>query len=103
MIGLDTNVLVRLIVGDDLKQQATAERLVREAADNEEPCLICDPVLCETVWVLARRYGASRAEILSTLQKLLAREGVFVFEDSAAFRKALGLYGRGKADFSILD
>ena len=102
MIALDTNVLVRLVVGDDAKQQATAEALLRDAAHAGESCLICDAVLCETEWVLESCYDASRAEIRAVMQRLLASEGLFVFEDPEVFRRALRAYGHGKADFSDL-
>lgn len=102
MIALDTNVLIRLVVGDDAKQQAVAESLLRDAAHAGEPCLICDPVLCETEWVLESCYGASRADVRAVMQRLLASEGLFVFEDPEVFRRALRAHGQGRADFSDL-
>jgi predicted nucleic-acid-binding protein len=77
MIAVDTNVLVRLVVKDDPDQFALAERLVREAAESGEPCLVSDPVLCELEWVLESSYGASRSDVLAAMQNLLAR-GAFV-------------------------
>jgi predicted nucleic-acid-binding protein len=44
VIALDTNVLVRLLVRDDLNQTALAERLLQETADAGEHCFISDPV-----------------------------------------------------------
>ena len=102
MIALDTNVLVRLIVGDDAKQQAVAESLLRDAAHAGESCLICDPVLCEMEWVLESCYGASRADIRAVVQRLLASDGLFVFEDLEVCRRALRAHGQGKADLSDL-
>ena len=101
MIALDTNILIRLIVRDDPKQTALAERLVETAAENGEPCLATDPVLCEIGWVLESVYGAARSEILAAMQELLAQE-VFTFEDREAFQRAVDLCQRSKLDLSDL-
>jgi predicted nucleic-acid-binding protein len=100
MIGLDTNVLVRVLVADDPKQTALAEQLLRKMSESGEVCLISDPVLCETEWVLDRVYRVSRAEILATFENLLSRQNLFSFENPAVMRKALDAYQKGKADFS---
>src|SRR5689334_10176951 len=100
MIALDTNVLIRVLVADDPKQTASAERLLREAAEEGELCFISDPVLCETEWVLDRYYRVSRAEILAAFESLLSRRSLFSFEDPDVLRKALDAYRQGKADFS---
>lgn len=100
MIGLDTNVLIRVLIADDPKQTASAERLLREAIEAGEICFISDPVLCETEWVLGSYYRVPRAEIAAALESLLARESLFAFESVDVFRKALDAYRRGKAEFS---
>ena len=99
MIAVDTNVLIRLLVGDDPKQLAQAEAILRDAREKDIPCFISDPVLCEIEWVLESCYGASRADILTALRDLLASEG-FVFENRQGLQQAIELYQTGKADFS---
>jgi predicted nucleic-acid-binding protein len=99
VIALDTNVIVRLIVQDDLRQASLVERLIQQASEAEEACFIGDPVLCELEWVLEKSYGAKRADILAAMQELAARE-VFSFEDPETFRWALTVYQESKADFS---
>jgi predicted nucleic-acid-binding protein len=100
MIALDTNILVRVLVADDPKQTAAAERLLRESTDSGELCFLSDPVLCETEWVLDRHYRVPRAEILATFENLLTRRILFAFEDPETIRKALDAYRQGRADFS---
>jgi predicted nucleic-acid-binding protein len=100
MIALDTNVLIRVLVADDPKQTALAERLLRESAEQGELCFISDPVLCEIEWVLDRFYRVGRAEILAAFESLLSHQDLFSFEDPDAIRKALDGYRQGKADFS---
>jgi predicted nucleic-acid-binding protein len=94
MIGLDTNVVVRLLVGDDLAQQRVArDYLVRHSSPND-PAWIDRIVAVETVWVLERRYGFSRAQIATALDKLLDTAEL-VFENHDLVRTAVTAYRRG--------
>jgi predicted nucleic-acid-binding protein len=101
LIAVDTNILVRLMVRDDPRQTVLAERLIESAVESGEACLVTDPVLCEVGWVLESNYRASRSEILTAMQELLAQE-VFTFEDREAFRRAVELCQRSKLDLSDL-
>jgi predicted nucleic-acid-binding protein len=97
--GIDTNVLVRFLTGDDPKQSRAAERLLRRSCTPAEPGWIGLIVLCEVVWVLQRGYGYRRQEIAAVVSQLLATAELEL-EDADAVRRALALYKDGKADFS---
>lgn len=99
MTGLDTNVLVRYLTGDDVPQSAAVDRLVRESRESGEPLFVPLIVLCETVWVLARGYGYTREEIATVLELLLRTEGLFVERDGLA-RRALARYRAGPGDLA---
>jgi predicted nucleic-acid-binding protein len=99
LIAFDTNVLVRLLVGDDPEQLARAERLLLQAQENDETCFLSDVVLCELEWVLESSYGAPRATILTVLRDLLDQQ-VFAFADRQVVRRAIDAYQHGRADFS---
>jgi predicted nucleic-acid-binding protein len=101
LIGLDTNLLVRLVVRDDLKQLELVERLIQGTSERGEDCFIADPVLCEIEWVLRSTYGAARQDVLAVMQELLAQD-IFAFEDRDAIRKAIDRYQSSKAEFSDL-
>lgn len=58
MISLDTNILIRLVVNDNVAQSELAERLVR---DNR--VFISKTVLLESEWVLRHSYQYSRERI----------------------------------------
>jgi predicted nucleic-acid-binding protein len=60
MIGLDTNVVLRLMVQDDPAQLRRARRAVAAQCSEEEPGLINRIVLVEVIWVLSRGYKYSR-------------------------------------------
>ena len=58
-IAVDTNVLVRAVVGDDKMQAEVAARVLRNAS------LVAVAVssLCELVWVLRGKYRFPPAEV----------------------------------------
>ncbi len=71
MLAVDTNVLVRFLVVDDVGQSERAAKLVGKAIDRGEQLFVSDLVLCEVVWVLRASYGFGRSEIADVLQRLL--------------------------------
>jgi predicted nucleic-acid-binding protein len=99
MIGLDTNVLVRFLVQDDVRQSTRARELIQSAIDAGDELFLNHIVLCETVWVLESAYKFKRARIADTLEKLLLAEHVVV-ERKDEVRTVLAAYRAGKADFA---
>ncbi len=99
MIAFDTNLLVRLVVEDDFAQWQRADELLARCVKDDELCLISIPVLCETVWVLRRRYRASREDLTLTIESLLDDE-VFEIEQRNAVTEALHRFGKGRADLA---
>jgi predicted nucleic-acid-binding protein len=88
MLGIDTNVVVRLLVSDDVEQTRRARKLVDQAVSRDEPVLISLPVLVETEWVLRSRYGLGRETMLSMFRAALETRELS-FEDEPAFEEAL--------------
>lgn len=66
-ITVDTNVLIRGIVRDDLKQAAAAARILKNAS----LIAVSLPCLCEFVWVLRRVYGFDSDAIAAAIRALL--------------------------------
>ena len=52
MLGIDTNVVVRLVVADDADQTRRARKLIEQALSREEPVPVSLQVLLECEWVL---------------------------------------------------
>ena len=98
MIGVDTNVLVRLAVRDDPKQSEIAERFFGARSAND-PAFISLAVLIETVWVLDRRYRAD-FDTISRLIRGLLGSGEAVVQASDVVRRALDFAVETGADFS---
>jgi len=89
MIAVDTNVLVRLLTGDDPKQAAAARSLFAA-----EPIWIAKTVLLETGWVLQSVYGFPDDAIRDAFTRLLGLKDVHT-EDKASVAAALALTTHG--------
>lgn len=89
MIAVDTNVLVRLLTGDDPVQTERAADLFRR-----EHILIAKTVLLETEWVLRYSYRLSPQAIQTAFRKLLGLPQV-TLEDAAAVSDALARFEAG--------
>ena len=102
MIALDTNVLVRYLVCDDV-QQADAARALLESLTAERPGYVCREVTVELVWVLERAYDLSRDRIAKILEELVATEGLVIEEANDVARAAFRYraVGAGFADLMI--
>ncbi len=98
MIGLDTNVLVRLLTGDDAVQRSIAKASINRNCSSDDPAFINRVVLIETVWVLEFVYDYSRNNIAAAVDTLL-RMVRMLTEGSALVREALSGYRAG-ADFA---
>jgi predicted nucleic-acid-binding protein len=99
MIGLDTNILVRLLVEDDPKQTRLAAQFIGEHCSPMAPGFIDRIALCETVWVLTSAYDYSRAAVASVVRQLIASADILL-EDGKLVESALSVFERGSADLS---
>ena len=99
MLGIDTNVVIRLVVSDDAEQTRRARKLVDQALGRDEPVLVSLLVLLESERVPRRRYGFNREILLSTFRApLQARE--LTFEDEPAMEEALFRWKDSACGFS---
>ena len=93
MLAIDTNLIVRYLVGDDPGQAARARRLI----DNNA-VFVCTTVLLETEWVLRSVYGFSAAQCAKALSAFAGLPRVNL-EDAALAAMALGWMRQG-VDFA---
>jgi len=99
MIGIDTNVLVRFLTGDDQKQAAQARAFLERAAESSAPIFVSDIVMCEVVWVLSFSYEVSRSELVTVLRQLI-RTRQLTFSSVDLLARAIDRFSAGKGDFS---
>ncbi len=71
-VAVDTNVLVRAVVRDDLAQASVATKVLTDA----ELIAIALPCLCEFVWVLRRVYDFQPVDAVTAIRVLLATANV---------------------------
>lgn len=89
MIGVDTNVLARVLLGDDPKQSPAAHKVIIQAA-RDGGVFVPLLVFVELGWVLGSAPGWSVAHVHNALEALLNMEGIEV-EASQLAREALTL------------
>ncbi len=99
MIGIDTNVLLRLLIRDDAKQFSAADGLVNSPERADDPVFVSPVVVVELEWVMRRTYGLTKTQIVDAIEQL-SRRTYFVMDNSEAVRAALTAWRTGKEDFA---
>lgn len=100
MSTLDTNVLIRYLVGD-VPEQVEAARELIEGLRPEAPGFICREVVLEVAWVLERSYRFTRKQVAEALMDLTASDSLVV-ENSDDVAAAAYRYRQGGVGFSDL-
>lgn len=98
MTGLDTNVLIRYIMQDDVRQSATATRWI-EGLTAEAPGFVSLVVVLELVWVLSSSYGLADDAVAQALETLLRTREILVDRAETVW-KALRDFQSARADFA---
>ena len=70
---LDTNVLLRFLVGDNEKQQKTASYWFKEAEQRKRKIVVAPLVIAETCFVLESFYKKQRDEIANAMEVFIAQ------------------------------
>ncbi|MCA9423682.1 MAG: type II toxin-antitoxin system VapC family toxin [Candidatus Omnitrophica bacterium] len=99
MIGVDTNILVRLIVQDEPSQFKKALRLIQEVEVGKEQLFINDVVLAELSWVLSATYEYSKEEIAGVLERMVSNPSI-VLRNPDLVVLAIRSFRSSSADFS---
>ncbi len=99
MIGLDTNLLVRLLVVDDPRQADVARKFLEDNCMVEDPGFVNVIVLCELAWTLDRSYGFGSHDIANAIDAILHNR-ILTVENRAHVVSALQRFRIGGAEFS---
>lgn len=97
MIGIDTNVLLRL--GDDLEPGQRGRALALIRSQGFGGCFVNGIVLCEFSWTLRQSYKMTRSEVAARLGVLLELPELVIASPQEAER-ALHRFRQGPADFA---
>ncbi len=95
-VVVDTNVIVRYLVGDQEEHFTKACAFWARVRSGEERAFIPESVLAETVYVLLKIYAVPRPEIADKLLRLLDYRGVV--GEIKVYREALKIFVRRKID-----
>jgi predicted nucleic-acid-binding protein len=98
LIGIDTNVLLRLFGRDEPERQIARAKAVIIAGREEGRVLVNVIVLSEFSWTLSKRYRLPRAEVADRIERLLEAEELEIAAEDQV-RDAVEHYRRGRADF----
>lgn len=91
---LDTNVLVRFLVGDNQKQRVQAEKWFREAEAGKRHIVVVPIVIAETAFVLESFYKKSRSDIARALLVFVSQRWLDV-KDREILSKLWSWYEKG--------
>ena len=87
MIGLNSNVILRAITGDDPIQSPLAQRFLATLSSNR-PGVINPVVLVEIAWTLRARHKYPKREILRRIEEFM-RSSAYYIVDRDAVSEAL--------------
>ena len=96
MIGIDTNVMLRLLVRDDDSQVRAAERFIAAHCSPDDPGFVSLVVVVETAWALRRLYQYDRTQIATALESLL-NVAELEIESAAEVRSAVADFATSAA------
>ena len=99
MIGIDTNILLRLWLDDDATQNKRIDALLAVHGGMPGSLLVTDAVLVEAVWTLKSAFEQDK-QAQSLAVRSLLEETAFAFEDREAVAAALGLFESGSCGFA---
>jgi predicted nucleic acid-binding protein len=82
-IGLDTSVVLRLLVGVPEVQARTAQRRLERAIEQGESVIVCDLVIAEAYYALQFHYDVPKTQARSMLMRFVG-SGVVTVEPREA-------------------
>jgi predicted nucleic-acid-binding protein len=100
VIGLDTNVALRMLLADDPGQTAAVRKL-SQTLSPERPGFINLIVLAEFIWVLQTGYRFSKPELIEAVEFLLSKPDLRVDRESLV-REAVTRFQEGQSDLADL-
>lgn len=101
MKGVDTNILVRFLTGDDELQTQKVYKLFKGAELEKKELFVSLLVVLELIWVLESAYKISRNEILESLSDLISMP-ILKFENFTILQQFINTAKDSKYDLSDL-
>lgn len=99
MIGLDTNVVVRLLLADDHAQTQRVLEFLKTTQARGAVVVLTLEVIQEVEWVLRSSAKKTKLEFLGLARQLLETRDIEI-NNEAVLEQALRTYEKNTADFS---
>ena len=101
MKGIDTNILIRFLIGDDELQAKRVYNIFKKAESEKNELFVPLLVILELIWVLESVYEISRTEILDSISELILMP-ILKFEHQSALQQFTHSAQGNKYDLSDL-
>ncbi len=99
MIGLDTNVVLRLLLSDDPAQKMRATKFIHQAKRLDTRVIVTLAVVLEMEWVLRSSAKMNKAEVLTIFNLLLESYDIEI-DNEKVLEQALHIYENAASDFA---
>ena len=99
MIGLDTNVIARIVLGDDATQTRQALEVVEQAQAAGDVVVLALATVLELEWVLRSSAKLDKGRVLQVLKRLLETQDLLI-QDEQVLEQAVYVYENSGADFA---
>jgi predicted nucleic-acid-binding protein len=86
MKGVDTNILIRFLIGDDEQQTKKVYKIFKKIESGNKELFVPLLVILELIWVLESAYEISRDEILDSISDFLLMP-ILKFEHQSALQQ----------------
>ncbi|MCI5122925.1 MAG: PIN domain-containing protein [Candidatus Electrothrix sp. AR5] len=101
MKGIDTNILVRFLIGDDEQQAQKVYKIFKKAESEKKELFVPLLVMLELIWVLESVYDIPRAALLESINDLILMP-ILKFEHQSALQQFTQAAQGNKYDLSDL-
>lgn len=101
MKGIDTNILVRFLVGDDKAQTDKVYTIFKKAETDRQKLFVPFVVVVELIWVLESVYQINRTDIVDSINALLSMS-ILKFEHHLTLQQWVSAAQTSKHDFADL-
>jgi predicted nucleic acid-binding protein len=96
-IGIDTSIVIRLLVGEPIAQARIARARLERALEERETVLVCDLVIGEAYFALHHHYGVPKEEARQLLLEFVT-SGVVEADPPEAVHALAKSRGAGLVD-----
>jgi predicted nucleic-acid-binding protein len=86
MKGIDTNILIRFLIGDDEQQAKKVYNIFKKVESEKNELFVPLLVILELIWVLESVYEIPRTEILDSIRDLILMP-ILKFEHQSALQQ----------------